>query len=236
MGGLAAAAAVARSPERQGYSATRGAVHPCSGLYTGTRAGAICGAAFMPTIGRGYVDLDAGRVLSPCSRRQRDEKAPAACPATAAAVSAPAPLATPPAGIAIGGRVERSASAAVNKAFRSVRQAAGLGADVTPHILRHTAATWLMQPGSSMGGRGFLGMTAEKLDARATGTTIPITRAKPLKRSAGARQLATEIPQPNVNERRRTSRKSLEYSKSPVAHHVRDVGVAGSNPATPTNT
>src|SRR5262249_53384203 len=30
------------------------------GLYTGTRAGAICGAALMPTIGRGYVDLDAG--------------------------------------------------------------------------------------------------------------------------------------------------------------------------------
>ena len=30
------------------------------GLYTGTRAGAICGAALMPTIGRGYVDIDAG--------------------------------------------------------------------------------------------------------------------------------------------------------------------------------
>src|SRR5215467_14919664 len=30
------------------------------GLYTGTRAGAICSAALMPTIGRGYVDLNAG--------------------------------------------------------------------------------------------------------------------------------------------------------------------------------
>src|SRR5262245_44888569 len=30
------------------------------GLYTGTRAGAICGAALMPTVGRGYVDPDAG--------------------------------------------------------------------------------------------------------------------------------------------------------------------------------
>jgi integrase len=30
------------------------------GLYTGSRAGDICGAALMPTIGRGYVDLDRG--------------------------------------------------------------------------------------------------------------------------------------------------------------------------------
>ena len=30
------------------------------GLYTGTRHAAICGAAFMPTIGRGHVDLERG--------------------------------------------------------------------------------------------------------------------------------------------------------------------------------
>jgi hypothetical protein len=30
------------------------------GLYTGTRSSAICGAALMPTLGRGYVDLDQG--------------------------------------------------------------------------------------------------------------------------------------------------------------------------------
>jgi hypothetical protein len=30
------------------------------GLYTGSRAGDICGAALMPTIGRGYVDLNRG--------------------------------------------------------------------------------------------------------------------------------------------------------------------------------
>ena len=29
-------------------------------LYTGTRAGAICGAALVPSIGRGYVDLERG--------------------------------------------------------------------------------------------------------------------------------------------------------------------------------
>ena len=30
------------------------------GLYTGTRSSAICGAALMPTLGRGHVDLDRG--------------------------------------------------------------------------------------------------------------------------------------------------------------------------------
>jgi hypothetical protein len=30
------------------------------GLYTGTRSAAICGAALMPAVGRGHVDLDAG--------------------------------------------------------------------------------------------------------------------------------------------------------------------------------
>ena len=30
------------------------------GLYTGSRSGAICGAALMPTIGRGHVDLERG--------------------------------------------------------------------------------------------------------------------------------------------------------------------------------
>ena len=30
------------------------------GLYTGTRSAAICGAALMPTVGRGHVDLERG--------------------------------------------------------------------------------------------------------------------------------------------------------------------------------
>ena len=36
--------------------------------------------------------------------------------------------------------------------------------EVTPHIFRHTAATWLMQPGIDMWeAAGFLGMTVEML-------------------------------------------------------------------------
>ncbi|MER9729825.1 site-specific integrase [Mesorhizobium sp. M0217] len=69
----------------------------------------------------------------------------------------------------------------IKKAFRSVVEAAGLGwydevtapdgtirsvfrTDITPHIFRHTAATWLMQQGSDpWAAAGFLGMTVEML-------------------------------------------------------------------------
>jgi integrase len=48
----------------------------------------------------------------------------------------------------------------------TVRDAAGLGADVVPHGLRHTAATWLMQAGVPLAeAAGFLGMTVAVLEA-----------------------------------------------------------------------
>jgi len=47
------------------------------GLYTGTRAGAICSAALIPTIGRGYVNLETGAIPAPALRQEGDEQAPA---------------------------------------------------------------------------------------------------------------------------------------------------------------
>ena len=36
------------------------------------------------------------------------------------------------------------------RAWRRARELAGIGEDVTPHILRHTCATWLLQRGVSI--------------------------------------------------------------------------------------
>jgi integrase len=56
--------------------------------------------------------------------------------------------------------------AKVHKAFRGVVAAAKLGPDVTPHVLRHTRATWLMQAGVDIWeAAGSLGMTVEMLEA-----------------------------------------------------------------------
>ena len=43
------------------------------------------------------------------------------------------------------------ARADIDKAFANVAADAGFGNDVTPHVLRHTAATWLMQAGTGCG-------------------------------------------------------------------------------------
>lgn len=50
------------------------------------------------------------------------------------------------------------------KAFARAVTAAGLGPDVTPHTLRHTAATWGMQAGADVWKlAGLLGMTPQTL-------------------------------------------------------------------------
>jgi integrase len=52
----------------------------------------------------------------------------------------------------------------VTKAHSAVVKAAGLGEDVTPHIWRHSVATWLMQSGADpFKAAGFLAMSVETL-------------------------------------------------------------------------
>src|SRR5215467_9652296 len=48
----------------------------------------------------------------------------------------------------------------INKGFRHARRLAGLGADVVPHSLRHTCATWMAIHEIC----GFLGMTRETFE------------------------------------------------------------------------
>lgn len=54
----------------------------------------------------------------------------------------------------------------VDKTVKDIARAAGLGDDVTPHVLRHTAATWQMQAGTDMLEAGrYLGMTTRTLES-----------------------------------------------------------------------
>ncbi len=136
------------------------------GLYTGTRSAAICGAALMPTVGRGHVDLEQGVFYRRAiGRRQTKKRQP--------------PVKLPPRllahmrrwaahGLARKTVVEWNGKSveSVRKGFAAAVEAAGLGADVTPHILRHTCATWLMQRGVNLwDAAGFLGMTVQQLEA-----------------------------------------------------------------------
>ena len=53
----------------------------------------------------------------------------------------------------------------IKKSFNTARIIAGLDDNVTPHVLRHTAATWLMQNGVDLWeAAGYLGMSVETLE------------------------------------------------------------------------
>src|SRR3984957_1516180 len=134
------------------------------GLYTGTRAGAIASASPYAEPGRSYVDLERGIFYrKPIGKRATKKRQP------------PAPI--PPRLLAHMRRwtarkliatcfVEFNGKpvSSVKKGFRSAVRLAGLPSRVTPHTLRHTAATWLMQRGVPVWeAAGFLGMSAEVL-------------------------------------------------------------------------
>lgn len=134
-------------------------------LYTGTRAGAVCGAALRPTEGRGWIDLEHGVFYRRAQGRAESKKRQP-------------PVRLPPRLLAHLRRWKRlrlanqsvvewqgRAVGRINKAFRSIRARAGLGTDVVPHTFRHTCPTWLAQAGvPTWEAAGFCGMTTETFE------------------------------------------------------------------------
>lgn len=133
-------------------------------LYTGTRAGAVCGASLGPVGGgSGWIDLERGVFY----RRGQEEKE--------------TKKRRPPARLPLRllGHMRRwhkngqnyvvewmgkPVSTGIEKAFKKAAFGANL-TDVTQHSLRHTCATWLMQKGTPIWeAAGYLGMTTETLE------------------------------------------------------------------------
>jgi integrase len=133
------------------------------GLYTGTRAGAIATASPTRAEGRSWVDLDRGIFYRLAEGRRATRKA-----------QPPVPLPRrllahlrrwQRLGIAREHFVEWRGRAVVSvkTGFASAVEAAGIE-HASPHTLRHTAATWLMQAGTPIWeAAGFLGMSEETL-------------------------------------------------------------------------
>jgi integrase len=136
------------------------------GIYTGTRPGAILALRWLPSIDAGWFDLEAGILyrtgskvsqskkrqppakihgrLIPHLRRWRD--ADMACNITSVVHYK-------------GERVRK-----LRRSWESVAKLAGSRGKDSPHILRHTAATWMMRSGvDAFEASGFLGMTPEIL-------------------------------------------------------------------------
>lgn len=135
------------------------------GLYTGTRAGAICSAAFEAGPGQGFLDLERGVFYRKRggAKETKKRQTPVRLPDRLLAhLRRWRRL-----GISDNFAVEFNGRpiGKINKAFRAAVKEAGLSSDVIPHCLRHTAATWGMQNGTDVNElAGFLGMTVEMLD------------------------------------------------------------------------
>lgn len=133
-------------------------------LYTGTRAGAVATASPRPEEGRSWVDLDRGVFYRLAIGRAATNKRqpPVPLPARLLAHLRRWARQEPDLGhfVEWNGEPVRS----VKTGFATAVRLAGIEGRVSPHTLRHTAATWLMQAGVPIWeAAGFLGMSEETL-------------------------------------------------------------------------
>jgi integrase len=137
------------------------------GLYSGTRHMAIVRARWSPHVHEPHVDTERGLLFRRgLGERETSKRQPPAriTPRLLAHMKRWHRL---DAKGAIDHVVHMNGSALTGKirtAWEGARSDAGLGADVVPHVLRHTSATWLMQGGAELNdAAGFLGMSEQTL-------------------------------------------------------------------------
>src|SRR5256885_13819138 len=134
------------------------------GIYSGTRAGAIAAASPIPALGRSYVDLERGRYYRLKQGSAKTNKRQPTVPIPSRLL----------AHLRRWRRIDPEAKhfvefngmpvSSVKTAFKSAVRRAGLRSGISPHTLRHTAATWLMQRGADpWQAAGYLGMSLEVL-------------------------------------------------------------------------
>jgi integrase len=153
-------------------------------LYTGTRHDAILRLQWTPNTIGGWIDLDAGVIYrKPMSVTESVKRRP--------------PVPIPPRlvphlrrwrkltaryAIEYAGRPIQSKE---RRAWRTARELAGLGSEVTPHVLRHTCATMLLQLGVSVYDVAVCSGRRKTWSGGQPGTTPRTICAKPSARSRG---------------------------------------------------
>lgn len=121
-------------------------------IYTGTRHNAILSLRWMPSLSSGHVDVERGIIYRRGSaERETSKRRPPVRPS-------PRLIShlrrwhciDHKKSIAHVIHYQRQPVKKERKAFAAVVKAAGLGKDVTPHVLRHTAASWLLWEGKTI--------------------------------------------------------------------------------------
>lgn len=137
------------------------------GLGTGTRLGAMLRLSWLPSTSDPWVDLDAGvlhrRGAAEIETAKR--RPPVRLPRRLLAHMRRWHAADTAAGIRHVIHYQGRPVTKLRRSWAQVRATAGLGGDVVPHTLRHTAATWRMQAGvDRWEAAGFLGMSLDTLE------------------------------------------------------------------------
>jgi integrase len=133
-----------------------------SALYSGRRSAVVCTASFKREPGRTWVDVDRG-LLWPPERAKKTRKRNPHAPIADRLL--PHLRRWRDHGQRYVVEWGDEPVQRVGRTLKEIAIAAGLGDEVTPHVLRHTAATWLMQAGVDMLEAGkFLGMTTRTLE------------------------------------------------------------------------
>lgn len=123
------------------------------GLYTGTRHAAILSLRWYPSADAGWLDAEAGIIYraGTAEKQTRKRKTAARMPDRLLAHVrrwAALDLANGPQMAVI--RYKGRPITRQQRGWDAVVEAAGLGADVTPHVLKHSAATWLLRAGMDL--------------------------------------------------------------------------------------
>ena len=138
------------------------------GVYTGTRHDAILGLRWVESMDSGFVDLERGIIYRRGSAEKETSKRrpPVRIPAKLAhylkqCFDRDARKGNPLYCIHIKGE----SLAKMKRAWATVVKDAGLDRDVTPHVLRHTAASWLLWEGKTIWEvAGIVGADASTID------------------------------------------------------------------------
>lgn len=137
------------------------------GLHTGTRSAAILSLRWVPSTHSGWVDVERGVLHRKGGAEAETKKAR---PTVAIEPRLLRQLRAWHAADMANGQTRvihynQHRVAKLRRSWDSARTRAGLGPDVTPHTLRHTATTWLLRSGRDPWQvAGYVGMTLDTLE------------------------------------------------------------------------